>query len=91
MFITLVEVDTSGERYRLRETTINTNATLSITEEQPTQKMINESANMGMSPHASYSRLVMTSTYGGDRFKLVVGSPETIRLKIGNTRKVLKG
>jgi hypothetical protein len=53
--------------------------------------MIKESANMGMSPQASYSRIVMNSSYGGDRFKLVVGTPESIKLKIGNRKRLLRG
>ena len=91
MFIKLVEVDTSGDRYRLRETMINTDAILSITEEAPTQRMVQESANMGMSPKASYSRLVMRDSYGGDKFKLVVGSPDTINLQMGKAKRLLKG
>ena len=91
MFINLVEVDTSGDRYRLREIIIITDSIMSITEEQPTQRMVQESANMGMSPHASYSRLVLKDSYGGDRLKLVVGSPKTISLKINNEKRILKG
>ena len=91
MFVKLVEVDTSYDRYRLRETLINAGSILSITEEDPSEKLINESANMGMSPNASYSRIVLNTSYGGNRFMLVVGSPDSIRNKIGKERRVLKG
>tara|TARA_R100001510_G_C7535874_1_gene125391 strand:- start:265 stop:543 length:279 start_codon:yes stop_codon:yes gene_type:complete len=92
MFIKIVEVDTqSMDRYILRETHINSSAILSITEQPPDEKLIKESASMGMSPHASYSKITFSTPYDGKSSMLVVGHPDTIRKKIGISREVLKG
>ena len=92
MFVRLVEVDTSSlDRYILREIHINSSSILSISEKVPTEKLIKESANMGMSPQASYSKLCFNSPLNGSYEMIVVGHPETIRKKIGLNREVLKG
>ena len=92
MFVKLVEVDTTSlERYVLREIHVNSSSILSISEEVPTDKLIKESANMGMSPQAAYSKLHFNSPLNGSYEMIVVGHPDSIRKKIGLNREVLKG
>ena len=92
MFVKLVEVDTSSlDRYILKEIHINSSSILSITEQVPSDKLIKESANMGMSPQATYSKIHFSSPLNGSYEMIVVGHPETIRKKIGLNREVLKG
>lgn len=92
MFVKLVEVDTTSlDRYVLREIHVNSSSILSISEQVPTDKLIKESANMGMSPQASYSRIHFNSPLNGSYEMIVVGHPDTIRKKIGLNREVLKG
>jgi len=89
MLVKLIEVfKPEGQRVHLDEIHVSPDAVTTIRRE-PTNEMISEAINLGVSSSASFSRItIMEGSLA--RSIVVVGSPDELRQKL-NKRQVLKG
>lgn len=88
MLVKLIEVfKPQGDRVHLDEIHVSPSAVTTIRRE-PTNEMITEAHNMGISQEAQFSRITIIEG-ASSRSTVVVGSPEELRQKL-NKRQLLR-